>query len=131
MQYGTYTDRVRQMASLVEAGKYAKALAMLNELIASDIADTDKAVMCMNAAVVSDKLGNTDEALGWYDRGVEFERLAGSFFVTERRAAFLAEKGRDGESVTRYQELLVHPALSETDKLRIRENIDALLRRMT
>lgn len=80
----------------------------------------------MNLATVCDKLGRVDEALRWFDQGVEFERAHGRFFVAEHRAAYLAEKGRAAESLERYEDLLLFPGLSGDDRNRIERNIEAL-----
>ena len=88
-------------------------------------------MMCLNLATVCDRTDRIDEALVWYDRGADHERASGRFFAAEHRAAYLAEKGRTRESLTRFKELLGHPGLTEDDKERIRRNIDLLRKRGT
>jgi hypothetical protein len=115
---------------LVERGEYGSAATVLVGLLASDVSDIDKAMMCLNLAVIADKTGETDEALAWYDRGVDLEQPHGRFFVAEQRAVYLSEKERDHESLVRYRELLERPGLTEDDAERIRSNIEVLKRRI-
>jgi hypothetical protein len=86
-------------------------------------------MMAMNLATVCDKLGRTDEALSWFDEGVELERAHGRFFVAEHRAAYLADNGRENESLERYEELLLFPGLTSDDRDRIERNVHLLRER--
>lgn len=113
----------------MERGEYDAAVEVLEDLLASDISDVDKAMMCLNLAAVLDKLGRVDEALVWYGTGADYEARHGRFFVAELRAAYLAEKRRDAESLVLYEELLTRPSATEDDKERFRHNIELLRQR--
>jgi len=131
MNYEEYVQRVHDAVDLVDHGKCEAAIQTLQDVLALDISAMDKAIMCLNIAVAFDKLGRTDDALAWYDKGADYENTAGTCHVSERRAAYLAEKERWHESVLSYHNLLSHSALGEGDKQRIRHNIKTLLQRAT
>lgn len=130
MEYEEYTRRAGEAAALVERGEYLKAIEILRSLVESDLAPSDRAVMCLNLAIVCDRMGNMEEALRWYERGMAYERFAGASFVEEHRAAYLAEKGRIAESLASYKALLARPNLAEGDKARIENNIRLLEERL-
>jgi tetratricopeptide (TPR) repeat protein len=129
MDYQQYTQRVHQATQLVEAGQYEQAQALFRSLLASDLADQDKAMMCLNLAVVSDKQGQTAEALRWYDAGITYERRHGRYFVAESKAVYLAEQGQVNESLATYEALLTESFVDEVSKERIRQNIRKLRQR--
>lgn len=83
-------------------------------------------MMCLNLAIVHGKLNSPDEALLWYEEGVQYELRQGGHFVAESRAGYLAELGRHRESLAHYRDLLAHPGLTEVDKERVRKNIELL-----
>lgn len=103
--------------------RHAEVLAMCTALVAGGISDLDKANACLNAAGVCEKLGKTDTALQWYDRGITFEHRHSRFNVAEHKAAYLAGKGRTQESLMIYGRLLHEASLLEADKDRIRHNL--------
>jgi hypothetical protein len=74
-------------------------------------------------------MGRIEDALAWYERGEEYERHHDRHYVAEQRAVYLADKGRSGESLSSYEELLLRHGLTEDDKERIRSNIELLRRR--
>jgi tetratricopeptide (TPR) repeat protein len=129
MKYREYVEAVQHAAKLVEGGDHETAISLFRGLLARDISDVDKAMICLNIAIVLDKLGRPEEALSWYGTGADYEHRHARHFVAERRAAYLAEKGRHHESLALYRELLGRPALTEEDKERIRQNIELLQRR--
>ena len=129
MDYQEYTQRAQQAAQLVEVGAYEQAHELLRALVASEIADQDKAMMCLNLAVVAEKLGQTAEALRWYDAGMDYERRQGQCFVAEQKALYLAERGQLRESLAVYEALLNRASLDEMTKERIRQNIRVLRER--
>jgi tetratricopeptide (TPR) repeat protein len=131
MDYQKYVQAAGRASQLVERGEYEGAVAILEGLLASDISEVDKAMMCLNMALVCDKLGHVEQALAWYDEGVYYERGHGRHYVTESKAAYLAEKGRYRESLAHYRDLLRHPSLMEADKARIAENIQALEKQLS
>ncbi len=104
-------------------------MTILRSLLASDISDLDKAMMCFNLAVVYDKMGRVTDALAWYDEGIAYERAHGRFYVTEQKAVYLAQMSRVSESLRVYKELLTHSYLTESDKERIRTNVKLLQER--
>jgi len=106
--------------------RHAEALAACTALVESSISDLDKANACLSAAGVCEKLGQTDQALAWYDRGIKYEYTHHRFSVAEHKAAYLAGKGRKKESMTIYDRLLPEASLLEADKDRIRHNIRLL-----
>jgi hypothetical protein len=124
-------ESAQQASDLVERGDYDGAITILRDLLSTDISEVDKAMMCLNIAVVYDKMGRTDDALASFAAGIDYERRHGRFYVTEQRAAFLAKQGRDRESLAEYQELLGRPELTENDRERIRQNVEVLRRRVT
>lgn len=126
MEYEEYMRQAGEAAALVERGEYQRAGAILRALVESDLAPTDRAMMCLNLAIVCDRQGEVEEALRWYERGMTYERLAGGHFVEEQRALYLAEKGRIAESLFAYRTLLSRPTLAEEEKARIRHNIRLL-----
>ncbi len=129
MDYNDYLQASHKAARLVEDGDYPGAIRVLQALLASDISDFDKAMMCANLATVHEKMGQEQAALDWYDKGVAYEEPGRRYTVAEMKAAYLAEKGRSQESLEVYTGLLARPFLTEADKARIRENVIALHRR--
>ena len=103
---------------------------MLAELADSDLPDLDRSIMCVNGAVVSDKLGRTEDALAWFDRAIRLEPPQHRHFAAERRAAYLFERGRWTESLASFQDLLAQPHLMEEDRERIRGNIETIKQHM-
>lgn len=130
MDYQTYTQRAQQAAQLVETGAYEQAHELLRQLVASDISERDKAIMCLNLAIVADKLGQTTEALRWYDEGMAYESRHGQVFVAESKAIYLAEQGKAEESLALYETLLTRASLDGSTQERIRQNIRRLRQRV-
>jgi len=126
VDYDEYVNQAHQAAQLVEAGEHESALSIFYTLLASDISDVDKAMMCNNIGVVQEKMGREQEALGSYERGMTYEREHGRCFLAEQRAGFLYRTGRLTESLRAYEELLHRRSLTEEEKQRIRHNIAAL-----
>ena len=113
-----YFVALHKTSYCVDKERHAEALALCTKLLASGLADLDKANACLNAAGVCEKLGNADDALFWYDRGISYERQHSRFNVAEHKAAYLAGKGRTKESLMIYGRLQ-----HEAEKDRIRHNI--------
>lgn len=126
MDYEEYVNLAHHAAKLDEAGEHEQAITTFRALLASDISDIDKAMMCHNIGVVQEKLGREQEALSSYERGFNYERPHGRSYVAEQRAAYLYRTGRLAESLRAYEELLYRPSLTEEEKHRIRHNIAAL-----
>jgi tetratricopeptide (TPR) repeat protein len=130
MEYQEYVRSAERASQLVERGEYEGAIEILRQLVSSDISRIDKAMMCLNLAIVYDKMGRWEEALFWYDEGADHERVHDRYYVTERRAAYLAEKGRYRESLDAYEDLLRRAGLTEGDQERIGRQIETLRRRV-
>jgi tetratricopeptide (TPR) repeat protein len=123
-----YTSLAQRASDLVTAGEYAQALALLEEIIAGDLPDYDKAMMCLNTAVVYDKWGKPDDALTSYARAMDYERSTGSCFVAQHRAAYFSQLGRYDESLRCYEELLRRADLSPEDRDMFAKNVATLAR---
>jgi tetratricopeptide (TPR) repeat protein len=130
MEYQEYVRSAERASQLVERGDYEDAIEILRKLVSSDISRIDKAMMCLNLAVVYDKTGNLEEALSWYDEGADYERVHDWHYVAERKAAYLAEKGRYRKSLDEYEKLLRRSGLTEGDNERIERQVETLRRRV-
>ncbi|HMB94123.1 MAG TPA: hypothetical protein VKP65_24960 [Rhodothermales bacterium] len=126
MDYDQYVALAHGAAQLVEQEQYAAALAQFQALTTSDISDIDKAMAYYNMAFVLEQVGQNQEALASYDKGISYERMHSRFFVTEQKAAYLARLGRNQESLRLYEDLLTKRFLQEEDTYRIRHNIQVL-----
>ncbi len=129
MKYEKYVRSAKRAARLVERGSYQKAIAILQDLLATDISNVDKAMMCLNIAIIYDKMERVEEALAWYDQGMQYESAHKRYFVAEKKAAYLAEQERYRDSLYAYEHLLRQNGLTEGDKERIEKNIAALKKR--
>ncbi len=123
MDYQEYVDRAKAGSDLVDQGEFEEAIRIFRELIADDLADLDKAIMCVNLAVIYDKMGMEIEVLAAYDRGIGFERPHCRFYVAESKAAYLAQHGKPRDALRIYESLLPQRFLCEQDRLRIATNI--------
>lgn len=123
-----YTSLAHRASDLVDSGQYTEALAVLEEIIASDLPDHDKAMMCLNTAVVYDKWGRVEDALTSYARAMDYERDTGSCFVAQHRAAYFSQLGRYDESMRCYEELLRRDDLAPADRAAFEQNVVTLVR---
>lgn len=130
MEYQEYVRSAQRASKLVESGDYEGAIQVLRKLVSSDISRIDKAMMCLNLAIVYDKMGRLEDALFWYDEGADYERVHDRYYVAERKAAYLAEQGRYRESLDEYENLLRRAGLTEGDQERIEGQIKTLRRRV-
>jgi tetratricopeptide (TPR) repeat protein len=126
MDYDEYVSLARQAAQSDEAGEHEQALGIFHTLLASDISDLDKSIMCYNLGVIEEKVGREQEALASYERGMSYERPHGRIFLAEQRAGYLYRLGRLAQSLSAYEELLYRPSLTEDEKQRVRHNVAAL-----
>jgi len=126
MDYQEYQNRINRGAQMFEAGDYQTALETFISLVNSDISDIDKSRMCINVAVVYEKMSNVQQALQWYTRAVQFEKPHCRFEAQEYLAVYLKEIERPRDSLRIYESLLASPHLTEDDKLRLRNNIEEL-----
>ncbi|HEX9090265.1 MAG TPA: hypothetical protein VF831_02195, partial [Anaerolineales bacterium] len=74
MDFKDFQNRVDRGTQMFDAGNMQAALEIFNGLINSDISDLDKSSMCLNIAVVYDKLGNMQQCLEWYTRAIQYEK---------------------------------------------------------
>lgn len=123
MDFNTYRELATKASDLHGAGKSAEALKILTELVLSDISDIDKSVMCLNAAIICDSMGDPEQAIKWYDRGIAHEQVQSQYGVAIRKAVYLFEKKRHNESLTVFDGLLSKPYLVENDRVAIQSNV--------
>jgi predicted negative regulator of RcsB-dependent stress response len=126
MDYQAYVDAMQVVANQVDAGQYDDAIAGLRGLLNSDLLDADKAVLCINMAVVHEKMGRPSEVLAWYDRGMDYERAYRRHMTAEQKAGFLVNAGREAEALEIYESLLRERSLSEHEQQRIAHNVGIL-----
>jgi len=127
MQYQDYVQKVEQVSKLIREAHFKEAVEALYQLILSDISDIDKAEMCSNLAVVYDRMGHTDEALVWYEKGISCEQNYYRFAVTEKKAQYLSQLGQSNQAVPIYESLMKEPFVSEAEKERMRKTIQSFL----
>jgi tetratricopeptide (TPR) repeat protein len=127
MDYQEYVRSTQQAEQLVRDGRFKDAVNALYKLILSDISDIDKAGLCADLANVYDKLGDTEDALAWYDKGITAEQAYCRFGAAEKKAQYLSVLGRSSDGVKIYEELLKQPFVSEGDKERMRQMTKTLL----
>ena len=126
MDYQEYQNRVNRGTQMFDAGNMQAALEVFQGLVNSDISDIDKSRMCINVAYVYEKMENSQQALQWYMRAVQFEKPHCRFEAQEYLAAYLTELGRLRDSLKVYESLLPSSHLTEEDKLRVHQKIDEL-----
>jgi tetratricopeptide (TPR) repeat protein len=127
MLYQDYVQRVQQVTQLIQDAHYQRAVDALYPLIMSDVSDIDKADLCARLASVYDRMGNTDEALSWYEKGIAYEQNYYRYEVTEKKAQYLSQLGRSSQAVPMYETLMQQPFVSESEKERMRKVIQSLL----
>jgi Tfp pilus assembly protein PilF len=126
MDYKDFQNRVDYGTQMFDSGNMQAALEIFTGLISSDISDLDKSSMCLNIAVVYDKLGNVQQCLEWYTRAVQLEKPHCRFDSQEYLATYLKQIGRPRDSLKILESLLSSTHLTENDKVRVRKNIDEL-----
>ncbi len=126
MNYKDFQNRVDHGTQMFDSGNMQAALEIFTALVDSDISDIDKSAMCLNIAVVYDKLGNVEQCLEWYFKAVQLEKPHCRFEAQEYLATYLKGINRPRESLKILESLLASGHLTEADKVRVRENIEAL-----
>jgi tetratricopeptide (TPR) repeat protein len=126
MNYKDFQNRVDHGTQMFDSGNLQAALEIFTALVNSDISDLDKSSMCLNIAVVYDKLGNYQQCLEWYTKAVQFEKPHCRFEAQEYLATYLKQINRPRESLKILESLLSSTHLTESDKVRIREGIEGL-----
>ena len=127
MDYQEFVSRTNQAAQLKSTGRLQETVDFLYQFFLSDVSDIDKARLCVELASVYDRLGNTETAITWFDKGIELEQLYSRFEVTEKKAQYLSTLGRSRDAVPIYEKLIRQPFVCEADKDRMRKIIQTLL----
>ena len=126
MEYQEYYQSAKQASEQAEAGEYESALSLLLSLVSNDISDLDKSMMCLNIAILLERMGREAEVLSWYEKGISYEWPHSRCKVAENKAAYVARQGQAKESLYIYETLMTRQFLMEEDKNRIRTNIATL-----
>ena len=126
MDLELFNQSLHLAAKLVDRGDYEDASVVLRPWLDAPLSGAHKGIVCVNLAVVSDLQGRVEVALGWYERGRGYERPEGRVFVAEQKAAYLAAKGRERESLALYESLLRESILTAEERERIAHNVAAL-----
>ena len=126
VEFLQYQQLSQNAAQLTEGGKFDQAEAIYRQLLESDISDRDKSIICYNLTILSEKAGRKYDILKWYDEGIRFEERHCQYFVTEKKAIYLANIGETRDSLSVLKQLYQQPYLTEGDKSRIQQNIDIL-----
>ena len=126
MDYKEFQNRVDHGTQMFDSGNMQAALEIFTGLINSDISDLDKSSMCLNIAVVYDKLGNLQQCLEWYARAIQLEKAHCRFEAQEYLADYLKQINRPRDSLKLLESVLASTHLTESDKVRVRKNIEDL-----
>ena len=127
MEYQEFLNKTQQASQASQSGRLQEAANLFNDLFLSDISDIDKAGICVNLATVYNRMGNTEMAISWYDKGINLEQNYSRFDVLEKKAQYLSQLGRSKESVKIYEALINQPFVSEADRERMRKTIQTFL----
>lgn len=127
MDFQEYDQLNKQAVQLLSSGKYKEAWEMFHSLYMSDIADIDKAAICIRMAIIQDRIGSSDEVLAWYDKGIAYEEPFFRYRVCLEKVHYLADLGRCMEAVPILEGLLKQPYVSEVEKEAFRKEIKILL----
>jgi tetratricopeptide (TPR) repeat protein len=112
--------------SLVQQGKHGEAIQVFFDLLSMPSNPYVKAVMWINIAVIRDKMGQPDDALHAYDEAVLLERSYNGYVALERKALYLAQKGRISESLLILDALMRRTDVRTDDRKRIEANVTTL-----
>lgn len=127
MDYQELQRTIQNAHDLIQSGKLKEIEAILFPLILSDISELDKAGIFGLMASVYDRMGDTEEALAWFDKGIACEQPYCRFEIEEKKAEYLSQLGRHPEAIKIYEQLLTQPYLTESDKERMRKLVQAEL----
>jgi len=126
MDFKDFQNRVDYGTQMFDSGNLQAALEIFTGLVGSDISDLDKSSMCLNIAVIFDKLGNLTQCLEWYARAVQFEKPHCRFEAQEYLATYLKQINRPRDALKILESLLISTHLTENDKVRVKQNIEEL-----
>jgi hypothetical protein len=130
MQIEHFDQSLFLAGRLVDNSAHDDAIVVLRPLIECELDYFHKTIVCVNLAIIFGLKGQDSDALAWYDRAINYERPHGRFFAAERKAAFMAERGWNAESLAMYERLLSEPSLTDEDGERIRQNLSTLKQRL-
>lgn len=120
---------VRFNATLMLAGKFAgrgdhaDAITVMVPWASWNLPPFENTILAVNLAQMFLQTGRPDEALVWYDWGIEHERTIRRTFVAQHRAAALYELGRRDEAVQAWRELLAGGWLEEKERDAVAANL--------
>jgi tetratricopeptide (TPR) repeat protein len=126
MNYKDFQNRVDYGTQMFDSGNLQAALEAFTALVNSDISDLDKSSMCLNIAVVYDKLGNLQQCIEWYSKAIQLEKPHCRCEAQEYLANYLKQINRPRESLKILESVLASTHLTEADKVRVKENIEEL-----
>lgn len=127
MQYQEFIQKIQKTSKLIKEARFQEAVNSLYQLYLSDISEIDRAEICANLAAVYDRMGNTEDALAWYEKGVSCEQNYCRYFVTEKKAQYLSQLGHNDQAVLIYESLIQQPFVSEVEKERLHKALQSLL----
>lgn len=127
MNFKDFQNRVDYGTQMFDSGNLQAALEAFTQLVSSDISELDKSSMCLNIAVVYEKLGNVQQCLEWYAKAIQFEKPHCRFEAQEYLANYLKQINKPRDSLKILEGLLNTSHLTEADKVRVRENIEGLM----
>jgi tetratricopeptide (TPR) repeat protein len=129
MEYLEFSGLITEANSHLSAGRLKEAEKLIYGLIIRDISDLDKASLCVKMAFIYDRLGNSEEALAWYEKGSAYEQIYSRFEITEKKAEYLAMLGMSKDAIEIYELLMKQPFLTEEDRNRIKRAAQVLVRK--
>jgi tetratricopeptide (TPR) repeat protein len=121
MEYQEFSNRMQHASDLVQSPHLQEAVDFLYLLFLSDISDLDKVIICTDLATVYDRMGNTDDAISWFDKGVDLEQNYSRFGALELKAQYIAKLGKAKEAAQIYENLIKQPFVMEADRERMRK----------
>lgn len=131
MEYDLYYQSMHAAAEYAAANENDSAIQIFTQLLSKDISERDKAIICVNLAKIHHKLGDSSEALKWYDQAIQYEEPYFRSFAAESKAAYLAEIGQAPKSLALYEKIALQPYLDEAEKYRIRTNMNILKQQLS
>ena len=123
-KYSKTDEYWKKVVQLGNAGDNEGLIRIFEEMLTHPREWQEKALLCVNLAIVSDTLHRKEDALKAYDRGILIEKPFGGYFALEAKAAYLANISRFSESVVTFRQVLDREELKQED----RESIEANLR---
>ncbi len=129
MNYPDFVRITDQICRWMASNKFKEAEDQLYTLLYSDVSDVDKVKLCIQMAIIRDRIGNSDEVLAWFDKGIGYEQPYFRYEATVEKARYLADLGQCMEAVPVYEELIKQPYVSEAEKENFRKEIKVLLSR--